>query len=351
MTIGVVIINHNSQGTVLRSIQSIKDQNLDIHQIVVVDNDSKDDDMDKVRTHFPDVKVVQLELNAGPSVSRNAGINLLNTDLILTLDDDIYLGEGALQTMITTLQNTGADIVLPRLVFFDNKELIQFDGAALHFIGTLLLNHVYRSVGEFPPRVNLIHAFAAACLLMKRESLAKTGWYDEDYFFYFEDLEFSYRISALGLKIYCDEYAVAFHEPGAGTDGLSYREGGMYPARRAYLTIQNRWQTMAIHYQFKTILLLSPILFIYEVLTVLEMVRRGWLMEYIRAFRFMTRMAPSILKKRKRQQLRRRLKDGSILSGGEMPFARGFIDRKFMFLINALNFVFNTYWNLVKRWL
>ena len=351
MKTSALLINHNSGGTILKAIQSLIDQTYPLQTIMVVDNGSTDGTIEVIRNAFPPVQLMELGENRGLSYARNFGLSHLTSELVLLVDDDVYLSTDALQKMVDALRETGAVIVCPRIVLYPEITTIQCDGARIHFSGTLALCHAYEPASTRPPERVIANGFIGACLLADRETLMSAGGFDEDYFFYFEDLELSYRLRGLGYEICCEENAIAHHERGQGTQNLSFRGSGLYPTRRAYFNLRNRWLTTLIHYQTRTLFILFPILLIYEFAAFILSVKRGWLSIYFKVVFSLLSNLPSILKRRAGSQSTRKVMDRDILSGGELPLSRGFVRDKDIYLLNLLNRVLNTCWIRAKRWL
>jgi hypothetical protein len=145
---------------------------------------------------------------------------------------------------------------------------------------------------------------------------------------------------------------VVLHERGAGTENLSFRgQEEVYPLKRAYFNFRHRWLTLLIHYQIQTLLLLSPALLLYEIATLAESIRRGWLPTYLQAFFSILANHKSIWIKRKKWQRWRKISDKEILIGGKLPFSRGFAQPQQSKLINMFESFLNLYWSIIKKWL
>lgn len=351
MTISAVLINHNGGSTILRTIQSLLDQELVWDQIVLVDNASTDNSVEKVQQVYPLVQVEKLGENLGLPQARNIGLSKIQSDLVLFMDDDVFLTPKSVQYMISAMQETGASVVCPRIVLHPENETVQCDGAFIHFAGVLGLRHSFEKAALHAPSRTMTTGFIGASLLFDANCLKELGGFDEDYFFYFEDLEMSFRLVALGRKICCEERAVALHERGAGTANLSFRGQGTYPVKRAYYSLRHRWLTILIHYQLRTLFILSPALALYEVAAFLESIRRGWLGAYFKAIFSLIRGWNTILKRRRYWGSKRKISDGNILSGGALPFSRGFVEPSKAKLIQVLDLALDSYWKVVKQWL
>jgi len=352
MTISAVLVNFNSGSTILRAIQSLVEQGDIWDEIVVVDNGSSDGSDLEVGRCYPFVRVIDLGQNRGLSRARNAGLAAIPSDYVLFVDDDVYLTPGSLQKMMDALVETGASVVCPRVLLHPEDDIVQCDGAGIHFAGVLAMRHAFGQADSLPVGRTLTKGFIGACMLFDAKVLRSLGGFDEDYFFYFEDLELSYRMSSMGHKICCEASAVVLHERGTGTENLSFRGRGEYPAQRAYFTLRHRWLTILLHFQLRTVFFLLPAFALYESAAFAEVLRRGWMKEYFVALLSLAKVVPYILKRRARWQAARKIADRDILSGGPLPFSQGFVEggRKKNVLL-LLDTLLNFWWDKVKQWL
>jgi GT2 family glycosyltransferase len=250
------------------------------------------------------------------------------SDYVLVLDDDVYLRPDCVGRLLEAAMQTGAAAVCPRIITYPGEPVIQCSGASVHFTGMLILEERDLLPARGSAARHACGGFIGACVLFKRQVLMELGGFDEDYFFYFEDLELSLRLRALGHSIWCEPNAVALHERGSGTPGLSFRGAGNYPWRRAYYTLRHRWLTLLLHYRPWTLILLSPALALYELAALAECLIRGWLGAWLSALWSLGSHLRSILRRRRRWQQLRRVPDSALLTGGTLPFAPGFAERE-----------------------
>lgn len=350
--VSAVVTHYNSGGTILNVLRALRKQSHPLGATIVVDNASNDGSLEQLLSDFPDVHAVRLAENLGLSRARNIGLRTAASELVLFVDDDVYLAETALESMLEVFSGNHADVVCPRIVFHPEQDTIQSDGAAIHFAGMLSVLNANCSIAATPPMPGPVDAFTGACLLMDRRTLLELGGFDEDYFFYFEDMELSYRLRALGYSLWRDPRAIGLHDRGMGTPGLSFRGTGAYPLRRVYYVLRHRWLTILLHYHWRTLLILAPALAIYESAAFAECVRRGWAGVWFKALWSLLKDFPSVRSRRGRWQSSRRLRDGSLLSGGDLPFAPGFVEKgRTATLVKLLNLVLNSYWGWAKPWL
>jgi GT2 family glycosyltransferase len=350
-SVSAVVTYHESPRTLARVLHALHQQVSPLDQIVIVDNGSRRPLQDTNVSH-PGTVLIRAPEGTSLSRARNLGVAATSSELVLLLDDDMYLAPDCLRLLVAAKMEMAAAVVCPRIVIHPEDSVIQCDGAEIHFAGMLVLAHQDTALSGASTARLECGAFIGACLLVSRQLLLTLGGFNEDYFFYFEDLELSYRLRALGHPIWCEPLAVAFHDRGPGTPGLSFRGGEAYPARRVYFTLRHRWLTMILHYSVRTLLVLLPAFMLYEFSAFLECLRRGWLWQLVRAVWSLLRELPRHLSKRGRWQRARRVGDGDILIGGPLPFARGFADAGFAVrAVQSLGFLLDQYWLRARRWL
>ena len=347
-SISAVVVSHNSGEDILRCLAALHAQTLPARQMIVVDNNSSDGSPLKIQRDFPNVQLIILKENSGPAVSRNIGIAQVISELALILDDDIFMESDTLEILERTIENERCDIVCPRILLFPETNYCQCDGTDSHFLGNMRLRNALKPVRDLPVTPSPVDGSIGACNLVRMNAIRHAGGYNELFFHYFEDHEFSLRMNAFGHRTYCQPTATVFHKKGKGTPGLSFRNKDKYPPRRAYHTIRNRWMTILITYQFRTIVLLIPALFLFEVGTFLRVISSGWLIQWLKAIKSIWQQMDQILENRSFIQKNRVLSDYHILSSGKLTFAPGFITSRFQTsLLKILSFLVNINWYMV----
>jgi GT2 family glycosyltransferase len=334
--VGAVVVNYNGGQRVLRVLQSLLESGSAFSDILVVDNSSDDGSVEQIRERFPTVRTVALETNVGLSVARNIGLRMLSTPLALLLD-------GAY------LKNQPA-VVCPRIRLLPERHIVQADGASLHFLGTLSLRNAYRDASLTPPVSGFVDGAIGACLLLDRAKAIAAGGFDELYFFYFEDLEFALRLRLRGERFWCEAAAEVFHERAGGTPGLSFRGQGSYPKRRACFTMRNRLITIFVHYRWRTLLVLLPVLFLYELASLVQSARMGWIRQWGQAWSWQFRNFGILAARRRAARASRVLADRDVLTGGIPPLAPGLVNSRLeRFLLAAFSATVNGYWRMTRR--
>jgi GT2 family glycosyltransferase len=348
-----VIVSYNGGAKVLRCIEALKQQTTPFHEIIVVDNASTDGSPDAIRASHPDVRLIQLPENRGPSASRNASLSVAEGDLVFWIDNDIYADPDCLARMLEALGADPAELVVPRIILIPESDIVQCDGGEAHFIGTLTLRNGFTPLNHAGAGARAqIGASPSGCLLMDRKVARALGGFDESYFFYFEDYEFSLRTRILGHRILCEPAAVVRHDRGTGNPDLAFRGSGAYPRERAYLLMRNRLRTILTHYSPRTLLLLAPALLLYELATLVLSIARGWTGAWLRAVGWIAANRRAVCERRHWIQSRRRTADRDILSGGPLPLAPGLLHSSMLRrIVDAFSALLNGYWQLTRHFI
>ena len=112
MKISVIIPAYNAEKTIERCIKTILDNDYNDFEVIIVDDNSKDNTKQIVET-FKDrrLQFFSNEFNRGPSFSRNHAIKSSNGDLMLLLDADSYVDKNWIAKHAKLHKDTRADII------------------------------------------------------------------------------------------------------------------------------------------------------------------------------------------------------------------------------------------------
>jgi GT2 family glycosyltransferase len=322
--ITLCMVNYNGERYLEESLGSVFSQRREYIEILFVDDGSDDRSIEIVRERFPGVKIIPLESNNGSAAARNAGFRSASCDLILFMDNDVSLTSDCPDLLLDALKEYPlAAIAMPRILYTKDENKIQYDGADGHYLGLMILHNEDRPLHETMDGTRKIGSVVTSCFLLDRKKWGDSDPFDESFIFNYEDHDFGLRARVKGNEIVAVPSACCYHRE--GTEGLSLREGGNYPKMRAYYLIRNRWQIILKNYELKSILLLVPIFFIYEIFQFVGVIRKGWFFEWLRALTWVVLHLPEMLRKRRIVQKDRKTPDGEIFRGGPIPFRKDLV--------------------------
>ncbi|GBD44997.1 Putative glycosyltransferase EpsH [bacterium HR40] len=343
------IINYNGETHLRQSLPAAVAQADLFAEILLVDNGSSDGSVAFVEQHFPMVRILRLPDNRGAGAARNAGIREAASDRILMLDNDVVLLDGCAEALAASLDaHPTAAAAAATVLYARNPTIVQYDGADSHYLGLMILQNADRPLAERQASVRFTNSLVTCCFMLDRRRIPPGVQFDEDYFYIAEDHDFGLQLREAGCEILAVPHAYVLH--GDGTAELSIRQLGGYSRLRVLCTIRNRWLILAKHYAARTLLVLAPMLLLYELVQLAAVIKKGWWREWCEAARWMIRHLPETLDKRRRIQQQRRLPDRAILVGGPLPLRPELVTSSGERLARRmLDWLVSSYWRIVAR--
>ena len=120
MDLSIIIVNYNTSKLIIQALNSVYKNSKNINfEIIVVDNASKDDSVEMIKKHFPQVILIQNNENLGFSKANNIAIKRSIGEYILLLNSDTIVMEDTLTKMIEYMNDnpdvgaSGCKVVLP----------------------------------------------------------------------------------------------------------------------------------------------------------------------------------------------------------------------------------------------
>jgi GT2 family glycosyltransferase len=316
------IVNYNGELYLPRTMEAVRRSGLRFDEILLVDDASQDRSVALTRECWPDVTVLAQPGNGGPGAARNAGYGAARNDLILFIDNDVALTPECAGRLHEALRRRGdAAVAMPRVLYADHPDVIQYEGADCHFLGLMALRRQDERAADAPGTVSDTQSVVTCAFLVDRGRWGSDPPFDPSFIFNYEDHDFGVRTRVKGLAVLAVPAATALH--GEGTAGLSFRQGRDRSPIRIYCLIRNRWRILLQSFQLRTLVLLAPCLLVYETAQLAGVVKKGWLGIWLRAAGWMATNPGTILRRRREVQRQRRLRDRDFLVGGPLPFTPG----------------------------
>jgi GT2 family glycosyltransferase len=200
-------------------------------EVVVVDNDSKDDSVAMTKKKFPQTKVVASKENLGFAKGNNVGVDKTNSDYILFLNSDTVIEKDSLTRPLKYLKRhpeVGAVTVKLFLadgsIDYDNHRgypdpwtsFCHFTGISKLFPNSTFLNN-YHLGRKNLNKIHQVPMTAGSFMMMPSKVFKKVGRWCEDYFFYGEDLDLCHQINKAGYKIIYYPKTTTLHLRGASS--------------------------------------------------------------------------------------------------------------------------------------
>ena len=222
--VALLTLNYNSKQFLEVSVTSLLNQTYKNFEIFVIDNLSTDGSVEFLRerfpkTNYPKVNIISHTVNGGVGKGFNKVIKKIykNYDYIGILDQDVKVDRNWLKECISTLEKDPNNYICCPITYnWDGTVVDNVGGAIINILAGIFVGFLgdYKKQ-EIPEKyvdTEFKNLFAVAtAMVVKTQAFEEFGFYDEDYFIYFEEFDFSWRIVLGGKKVMCNTKALAYH--------------------------------------------------------------------------------------------------------------------------------------------
>lgn len=260
LDLSIIIVNYNTREFLekcLTSILSSIDGYLR-YEIIVVDNNSSDNSAEMIKKKFPRTKLITNKENSGFSKANNQGVKASQKSrYVLFLNPDTIIQKNTIEEMINFMnihQDAGAatcKLVMPNGKIDDasHRGFPTPWNAFCHFTGLARIFPKSRIFAGYSlgwmdmSKTHEIDALCGAFMLVRRKAGEEALWWDEDYFFYGEDIDFCYMLKQKGWKIYYVPKVFTTHYKGVS--------GGIKAVSKEITTASEETKKRATRWRFE----------------------------------------------------------------------------------------------------
>jgi rhamnopyranosyl-N-acetylglucosaminyl-diphospho-decaprenol beta-1,3/1,4-galactofuranosyltransferase len=212
LSTAAVLVTHNRFKLFQRSLQSVLDQTLSANRIVVVDNHSTDGTVEwllELAKDRPDIEIILLQENKGSSGGFCRGIRAAyeaGADWIWTMDDDTIADPDALEKLVARIKPLPPAAV--KKVGYVCSKVVWEDGSR-HVLNVPVPNRFWWDGYDVIPGSIQIEAATFVSALFNRRAVEAVGLPVEEFFIWWDDVEYTLRMSSAGFwGYYVDESRV-----------------------------------------------------------------------------------------------------------------------------------------------
>jgi GT2 family glycosyltransferase len=253
--IGAVTVTYNSGQVIDGFMASMMRQSYSNFVLFIVDNASSDNTLEKVARHSdPRISLIRNEENLGIAEGNNQGtIAALESgcELVLFINNDTEFDSGLLGKLIAGLKEYPCDMIAPKIVFYDNQDVIWSAGGGFNPLKGYAGYHYglgQADNGQFDVARMVDHA-PACCLLVRKEVFTRIGVMDSRYFVYLDDTDFCYRAMRAGLRLFYLPSAKLLHKASSLTGGPESDFSVRYRTRnQIYFMLKNLGFLRGLYY-------------------------------------------------------------------------------------------------------
>ncbi|MCB2220868.1 MAG: glycosyltransferase family 2 protein [Bacteroidetes bacterium] len=237
--VAVVILNWNGRKFLEDFLPGVIHHSSKEAEIIVADNDSSDDSVAFLRTHFPQVRIIQNELNGGFAKGYNDALKQITADYFVLLNSDIEVTKNWIKPVIELMDSDPKIIACqPKLRSYYDRNKFEYAGAAGGFIDKYgypfcrgrLFQTLEEDQGQYDDVAEIFWA-TGACMFVRAVEFIRMGGFDERFFAHMEEIDFCWRAKNRGFRVMYCPASMVYHVGGGTLPKRSWR--------KTYLNIRN----------------------------------------------------------------------------------------------------------------
>jgi GT2 family glycosyltransferase len=262
LDLSIIIVNFNTKEFLKKCILSIKESVKEVsYEVIIVDNASTDDSQSEIsnlRSQISNLKIILNNKNLGFSKANNLGIKASqNSRYVLFLNPDTIMQKRTIEEMIEFMDNhKDVGAATCKLMMLNGEiddashrgfptpwnSFSHFSGLSKIFPKSKIFTG-YNLGWKDLNKTHEIDVLAGAFMLVRRTAGEKAKWWDEDYFFYGEDIDFCFMLKQNGWKIYYIPDVFITHLKGVS--------GGIKAVSKEITTASNETKKLATKWRFE----------------------------------------------------------------------------------------------------
>ncbi|MCG8528632.1 MAG: glycosyltransferase family 2 protein [Opitutales bacterium] len=336
ITIGV--INYNGIERLPNTLEAITKLDYLNFEVIVVDNGSTDNSPEWVKEKYPQFQLVLIGENLGPSGARNVILTRAKSEYVFVMDNDIILEPDVFTRLMSVMGKCpDAAICHPEITDANDPQVHHYNGGWIHYLCTFI-SRLEPEPGAIRPEWEQFDVTSGGALLIRRELARELGNFDEDYFFNWEDGDFVSRANLSGYS--------CLNVPGAIVHHMSKPRG----TSKVFYQTRNRWYFILKLYSWRTILLITPALLLFEISLAMLLLLKGSFLEYMRGNFAVFKNFRQIMLKRKAFMTLKKVDDRDWLKSGSMYVPEEIAGNTLLKMIaESFYKLFDVYWLLVRK--
>jgi GT2 family glycosyltransferase len=213
----IITVNFNQPAVTLDFLKSVKEntkhQNV---EVILIDNGSREDHEESYRLAYPDLVYIRSDKNLGFAGGNNLGIKVAKGDYLLLLNNDTEISDNLIEILSAELDsNPDIGLLSPLILYFEQPEIIQYAGfTEMNYltcrnegIGAMEVNK-----GQYDLDSRETGFCHGAAMICRRKDLEEVGMMAEEFFLYYEELDWCEKFREAGKKIWFTGKTKIYHK-------------------------------------------------------------------------------------------------------------------------------------------
>ena len=215
--VSIITVNYNHSYVTEALLNSIFAKNTyTLIEIIVVDNGSMEDPTPAWKEKYPDVLFIRSEKNLGFAGGNNLGIKQATGDYFFLVNNDTEFTEQLIDKLVATLEsNEKIGMVSPKIHYYDEPGVIQYAGFTnmnYYVARNKCIGQFEKDNGQYDDLSGETGFAHGAAMMIKREAVERAGMMAENFFLYYEEMDWCEQIKRAGYSIWINMQALIYHK-------------------------------------------------------------------------------------------------------------------------------------------
>ncbi len=222
--VSLVTVNFNEPEVTEQLLLTIFNNSYKNVEVIVVDNGCERGVESLIEKSYPTVIYIKSEENLGFAGGNNLGIKKANGEFIFLINNDTEFTDGLVEHLLERFFTDNIiGVVSPKIRYFNLPEVIQYAGYSKMNPFTAR-NRAFGSKevdqGQCDEAIETPYGHGAA-LMFKKELIEKVGLLPEEFFLYYEELDWCEQVRRAGYQIWYEPQALIYHKESVSVGKMS----------------------------------------------------------------------------------------------------------------------------------
>jgi GT2 family glycosyltransferase len=215
--VSIITVNYNQSYITEQLLASIFETNTyTAIEIIVVDNASKDNPIPAWITQYPNITFIRSETNLGFAGGNNLGVKQAKGDYLFFVNNDTEFTAGLVQGLVNILDNNpDVGMVSPKIRYFDQPSVLQYVGFTnmnYYTMRNSCIGQFEEDKGQYDHTTGSTGYIHGAAMMVRREAIDKAGLMAENFFLYYEEMDWNDHIKRAGFQIWVEPKVLIYHK-------------------------------------------------------------------------------------------------------------------------------------------
>ena len=312
--VSIIIPHYNNYSIIDECLKSLKKISYKNIEIIVVDNNSKDDSLLLLTENHKDIIIQKSKINLGYAGGCNLGSDIATGEYLLFLNNDTIHNEDFLDKLVEVLDNNQEiACVQPKIKNYDNKEYFDYAGASGGFIDYLvfpfcrgrIFDTIEKDENQYENSIDVFWTSGTA-FLTRKNIFSTLGRFDKGLFAHMEEIDFSWKCYLAGFRCSANPESIVFHHGG--------KTLGYDSPYKTYLNHRNSMILLLTNYNLLTAIILFPLRIVLEIISSVNDLLKLKIFHFLAHYRALIALLniPYLYKRRELNSKIRKVSDASI---------------------------------------